>query len=498
MRLAPDPRITPQDAARGRRAMVQDAAWASLVGALYSGVIMVGFALAAGASPFIIGLLAAIPLAAQLAQVPAILLVERVRQRRKIAVISVSAARLLILALALLPLLGRSPALLVLLICAEVAITLLGAFVGCAVNSWYHQLLAGEGLGALFAKRLFWSTVLASLGAFAAGNLVEHWPFGDKLDAYSVVFAIGGIGGFLGVRALMQVPEPPMLPAGPPRPILQLLGTPFRDANFRRLITFMASWSFASNLAAPFLTVYLLQQMRYGLGTVTALWALNQIASALTLYAWGRLSDRMTNKAVLATALPVYFACLIALPFSALPEPHALTLPLLVVIHVAMGIASGGVSLASGNIGLKLAPAGSATAYLASVTLSGSLAGGVAAIAGGALAEWFALRKFSLVANWSAPGGGADFVAVQFRHWEFLFALSFLLGFYVLHALSRIVEGDRDNERSVMRDFLLEAGRGFEQMVSTAASSAASVFPFGRLFDRRRRGRGTPFARPQE
>jgi hypothetical protein len=41
--------------------MVQDAAWASLVGALYGGVILVGFALELGATPFIIGLLGAIP-----------------------------------------------------------------------------------------------------------------------------------------------------------------------------------------------------------------------------------------------------------------------------------------------------------------------------------------------------------------------------------------------------------------------------------------------------
>jgi hypothetical protein len=32
-----------------------------------------------------------------------------------------------------------------------------------------HQLLANEPLGELFSRRLFWSTVLASLGALVAG-----------------------------------------------------------------------------------------------------------------------------------------------------------------------------------------------------------------------------------------------------------------------------------------------------------------------------------------
>src|SRR5687768_12417997 len=93
MKLAPDDAVSPQALARGKRAMVQDAAWASLVGALYGGVILVGFALELGASPFFIGLLASIPFLSQLAQVPALLLIERLRQRRKIAVLVVWAAR---------------------------------------------------------------------------------------------------------------------------------------------------------------------------------------------------------------------------------------------------------------------------------------------------------------------------------------------------------------------------------------------------------------------
>jgi MFS family permease len=261
----------------------------------------------------------------------------------------------------------------------------------------------------------------------------------------------------------------------------------------------MASWNFASNLAAPFLTVYLLKQLGYGLDTVTALWAASQMANAFTLYSWGRLSDRLSNKAILATALPAYFGCLIALPISALPEPHLLTLPLLAVIHTVMGIASGGIGLATGNIGLKLAPQGRGTAYLAAVSLTGAAAGGLAALAGGALAGWFESRELAVVLQWSSPERTAGFVALQFRHWEFLFAIAFALGMYVLHALSRIVEGPEISERAVIRNFVLEAGRMLELLSSTAANSLDTLFPFGRLFDRRRRSRpGTGLAPPGE
>src|SRR5690349_15399759 len=126
MRLCPDPAVTPADLERGKSALVRDAAWATMAGALYGGVILVGFAVELGASASIIGLLAAIPFLAQLSQLGAMTLVERVRERRKITVLAVSASRTLILGLALIPFIpGRSLQLAV-LVAAQIAIALLG------------------------------------------------------------------------------------------------------------------------------------------------------------------------------------------------------------------------------------------------------------------------------------------------------------------------------------------------------------------------------------
>lgn len=490
MRLRPDSVITPDALERGKRALVKDAAWASLVGALYGGVILVGFALELGATPFIIGLLAAIPFIAQLAQLPAIALVERLRQRRKISVIAVGVSRTIILGLALIPFIGNPAAQLGALIMAQLAITLLGSVGGCSLNSWLHQLLARQPIGALFSRRLFWSTVLASIGALIAGQLIQHWPFGEPLQAYSVAFVLAGAAGFVSTRYLASVPEPMMATGGPPLPVAAMIRSPFRDPNFRRVIVFMGSWNFASNLAAPFITVYLLRQLGYPMGTVTTLWIASQVANALTMYLWGRLSDRLSNKAILAVALPAYFGCLVALPFAAIPVIHALTLPLLYVIHLVMGAAAGGIGLATGNLGLKLAPQGQGTAYLANVSLVGALAGGLAALLGGSLAGWFEARELSLFFHWTAPGGSEAVTVLQFQHLEFLFGISFLLGSYVLHALSRIREGPEISERVVIQQFAAEAARSLDQLSPIDGLRAAILFPFGRLSERRRRPRG--------
>lgn len=46
--------------------------------------------------------------------------------------------------------------------------------------------------------------------------------------------------------------------------------------------------------------------------------------------------------------------CIRAWTFTTLPEKYILTVPLLIVIHIVMGISMAGIALASGTIGLKL------------------------------------------------------------------------------------------------------------------------------------------------
>ncbi|MBV9889467.1 MAG: hypothetical protein JO090_01095 [Rhizobacter sp.] len=82
---------------------------------------------------------------------------------------------------------------------------------------------------------------------------------------------------------------------------------------------------------------------------------------------------------------------------------RAVRLVLLYVLHVEMGIASGGIGLAIGNLGLKLAPQGAGTPYLAVQGLVSALAGGVAPLVAGAVAQWFAPRDFSIVLRWVSP-----------------------------------------------------------------------------------------------
>ena len=114
-----------------------------------------------------------------------------------------------------------------------------------------------------------------------------------------------------------------------------------------------------------------------------------------------------------------------------------------------------------------------------------ALAAGLAALAGGALAGWFSARELALTLHWTAPGTTQQVRLLQFHHWEFLFAVSFLIGFYVLHRLSRIQEGEEHSERVVVQQFVLEAFRSIDQLSPIDGLRTVILFPFGRLRDRR-------------
>lgn len=469
---------------RALRALVWDGAWANIVTILTGGVLLVGFALALGAGPVTIGVLAAVPFFAQLAQLPAIPLIERIRRRRRIAVAANTAARALVLAMAAIPFvdagaLGRG-----LLLAGISIMAVLGAIAVCAWNSWMHDLLPKEKLGRFFAQRLFWATAFALVAGPAGGYLVDHWAFGPRITAYSALFVFAALSGFVSSYWLSRVPDVP-LPVSfePHRPLLASLRAPLSDPAFRPLLLFSAAWNFACNLSAPFFAVYFIQQLGLSLGLVVILWAISQLANMLTLRMWGRLSDRLSPRAILAVGVPVYLGAVLALPFAALPAPHPLTIPVLAVIHLVMGASTAGIGLASANIGLAMAPGRRATEYLASVSLVASLAAGVAPLLGGVLATLLSNQEVSLVLHWGAVTGGAEMIALRFRHWEFLFALTFVSGLYAVYALSLIREGRQISDSEVIDHLMGEAQRTMRSLSSVSGLRVATLFPFGWLAD---------------
>ena len=486
-RLRPDESIDDTDIERGLTWLVRNGIGAQGMETLAAGTLLAAFALQLGASYLTIGILAAVPHLAQFAQVPAVLLVEKLRARRMIAVIAGGASRPALLLMGAAALVPSPDMAIAMLVIGFVWRYGLGAVVGCGWNSWIRDLVPQERMGAYFGRRLVWMTLYGLVLGLLAGFFVDTWKVHADWSpkyAYALLYVGAFLCGAYSVYCMIRMPEPRMAAATASGPMHRRLLMPLRDRNFRRLLIFLGSWNFAVNLAAPFFTVHMLTRLHLDLTTVVILTSLSQIANMLVLRQWGAIADRFASKSVLQVCAPLFLLCIFAWTFTTFPDRHAGTIPLLIAIHILAGIATAGVTLASSTIALKLAPKGDATAYLATNSLVNALAAGIAPILGGFFAHFFAVRELTLALHWRSPTAEIDVSTLSLKHWDFFFIMAALIGLYSLHRLGRVREEGEVGERVVVSDFLLWARRAMRNVSTVAGLRGATEFPIDTMMDK--------------
>jgi MFS family permease len=471
----------------GLRGVLKDGIATQAMGTLTTGPFLVAFALQMGGSNFAVGLLAAIPFLTQLFQVPAVFLVEAVRRRRGICIIGESVSRLSLLVVAAAAFAPKGETAVALLVIGLFLHASFGAVAGCSWNSWMRDFVPQQRLGAVFAKRLLMAAALSALLSFLGGAFVDAWSRLVTLErgfAYAVLVLIGAACGALGIKFVGAIPEPPM-PQTTSVGLLPMLRRPLADPNFRRLMTFLGTWNLAVNLAAPFFTVFMLTTLHMDMTSVMVMSVISLVPNVLLIGVWGRYADRFSNKTILAVCGPMFILAIFAWTFVTFPEKHRYTMHMLVAIHLLMGIATAGVTLASGNIGLKLAPKGEATAYLALLSLVNALAAGVAPIFGGLFADFFAQRELALVMQWFSPERSATVPILILRHWGFFFIFATLVGLFSLYRLRAVREAGEVEERVILQELMLEARRSIRNLSTVSGLRALASFPVVLL--RRRR-----------
>jgi MFS family permease len=477
--------LTEGEIQSGLRAVIKDGMASTAMATLTGGAFLVAFALKLGASNLVIGLLAAIPPLAQMIQIPSIYLVEKVRNRRAISMAASAGSRVFWLLIALIPFLFSKEVGLNFLLAAILFNAAFTAVSNCSWNSWMRDFVPQDRLGSFFSRRMSLSVGLGIILSLAAAFYIDYWKrqFPHvELYGYSVLFAAGFIAGMIGVFFISTIPEPRMTPAEGEANFFRLILQPFKDANFKELIMFLGSWNFAVNLAAPFFTVYMLKRLQLDLSLIIAFTVLSQIMNLAFLRIWGRFSDRFSNKSVLGVSGPLFIGCIFAFTFTAMPEKHMFTLPLLILIHIFMGISTAGVTLASGNIGLKLAPKGQATAYLAANSLVNSLAAGIAPILGGKFADFFAARQLSMMFKWTSPARELTFQTFHFQHWDFFFLFAFLIGLYCIHRLTRVKEIGDVEEGIVVRELITQVRRDMRNLSTVGGLRHMVNFPISVVY----------------
>jgi len=463
--------------------IVRNGVGIQLMESLAVGAILTAFAVQLGASNFVIGLLAAIPHLSQLAQILAMAVVDRVPSRRTVYTWSGWVARPMFLVIAASVLIPSSDLALTVIVVAFVVRYLAGAFLACSWNTWMRELVPETLMGRVFGERQKKMVGIGMVATLAAAGFIDLWARLVPLPstyAFGIVYVLAFAGGIYAVIASRRIADTvqsePVLGS-----VLERLREPLRHDNYRRLLGFLASWNFAINLAAPFFTVHMLKRMELDLIVVIGLATLSQLAAYFTVTHWGDVADRFSNKAVLRVCAPLFIASIFAWTFTTMPDVHRFTYALLVVIHLATGFANAGVTLAAGNITLKLAPRGAAASYMAASSMVNALAAGTATMIGGLTADLFASRQLTLILRWTSEKTATELSAMDFSHWDFFFMFAALIGLYALHRLSMVSEEGQLDDRTLLDHVRQTTSQTLRNLSTVAGLRASTAYPLDTL-----------------
>ena len=454
-----------------------------------SGGFMAAFALALGANNLQVGILAALPFVTQVAQLPAVLAVERYRVRKAIGVPALLGAHLMWAPIGAVPFLLETPG------AAAVAVVILllalrGLFApvwATTWTSWMRDLVPQDVLGSYYGRRLAVITVAMAVVGLGASFFVRWWESvsapEDAILAYSLLLIGGSLTfGLASTWCALRASEPSMPAAAESgRSALSVLAEPLRDRNFSQLVRFLFVWSLVSNLAIPFFAVYMLKELGLSLSAVIGFTVLSQTTSVLFTRVWGPMADRVGSKPVLSLSASLYLLVIVGWVFTSHPERHFLTLPLLAVLHMFAGVAAAGVGLTMSTLTLKVAPAGKATPFLSVASIAASVGAGIGPVAGGLMADFFAVRTLGVDLSWISPNGVLELPALSLTGFDFLFAIAFVLGLLSLNLLVALREEGELPRETALGELAGRGGPAARAVSSVPGLGAVSAFSYGYL-----------------
>ncbi len=376
-----DPSETRPEIQRAYHTLVWDGILAQSMASITMGAFFTSYVLLLGASNTLVGVLNAAAPLTQVLQWPAAAWVVRARSWRSLTITMAGIGRSAWLVAAFVPWIA-SPEWRLPLLLAIISIHFVtNGVTTCAFNAWMRALVPAHAAGRFFGHRSAWAMAAGVLVGTLAGFVVQ-WAEsgGHALAAYAGCILFGTVLGLIGLYVLRGTPD-----ATPVTETRQSAWPPV-PPDARRVFVFLGLWSFSFHLAQPFVMVYLLNRIGLGVGWAMALSMGGQALIAALYPAWGRLSDRYSNRAVLRVACAGTALSVLLWPVAAhAPGLHAQVF-IAVIAMLAGGAAQSGALLCCYLLTLKTAPAESPAGTIA----QGNFVAGLAALAASASAGWVA------------------------------------------------------------------------------------------------------------
>ncbi len=315
--------------------------------------------------------------------------------------------------------------------------------------------------GRYFARRNLIFGAWTLLAVMLAGQIVQ-WNDNSML-AFCCVFCVAGMSRMVGLFFLTRMKFPRAVMERQSRGLaLPDLTLVLRDRNYLGLTAFVGLWGFLLNAAMPFYTVYLVNVLGLGIGTVVKMTTVASLGGLLTLKGWGRLCDRFGNRPVLQVAALMWAATAMAMWGVAGPG----RVWCLFAGYFLVGAATAGFQLTQFNLMVRLAPAARRPAYVAVFLALTSLLTAAGPILGGALLK-------------ALPAQLGQLMGQPILSYHALFVVAALGCLLVANLIERVREPAEQPVVNVWRE--MKTMRTFNPMLSMLSVGELLLTPRGML-----------------
>lgn len=261
---------------------------------------LIPFGLFLGATPLDIGFLVAIPhLLGSLSQFLAVKIVEHFGSRLRFLVKASFLQSLCLLPLAifsLFPFSSRILALIALITCFRILANLIGTVWGSLVSDY----LPAEERGKYFG----WRARVVGFAGVAATILGGILLFTSNqysltsLGFFALFFSIA-VSRWISSRLMAQMQDAPHSRQPADEFTFFMFLRRFRQSNFVKFVFYVGSITFATTLAAPYFSVYMLQDLKFNYLVYMSVHLGAVVAGLFSFPIWGRHADAVGNAKVL-------------------------------------------------------------------------------------------------------------------------------------------------------------------------------------------------------
>jgi hypothetical protein len=370
---------------------------AEIFAACATGGVVTGWAVYLGARPATIGFLGALPLAAQMVNLGAAWITDRVGPKRH-TVVAMTISRALLFVLVALPVVPLPPAVKLATFVAVIALSTVAGVVGnTAWLAWMSDLVPPAVRGRFFGRRTVSLSLAGTVATLGAGLLLDTMAHRGRPGlGLATLTAAGGTAGLIGVALLLGQHEPRHRPGttdGRWRGLWLALSEP----QVRPYLWYQLAWNGAVGLSASFFAYHLLHNLETGFTILSAHGVTVAFVRILSGSLWGRTVDRLGGQPVMAFC---------SLAISVVPLVWMVVTPArlwpIALEALASGFLWAGHGIASTELSIGLSPRATRAFRLAAISAAAGVGFALASTVAGQAAGWMPDRFSLLGGVWTS------------------------------------------------------------------------------------------------